>query len=295
MGLRTNPTQRQRRLGIELRRLRTEAGLPVGTAAACADLGPAHLGHIEAARTAIPEVKLRALATAYGCSSDPLVDALVAMSQSTGKGWWTEFKDIQGPHALDLAELESSAVACRSFQWLYMPGLLQTPEYVRALLEAGEPDVDGALLDKYVDFRLRRQQVVTQGTLRFHAVIHESALRMQFVPVDVMRRQIQHLVGMARLPHVRIQILPFKASMKVPMFSTPFILFEGAVPDLDTAYVEQPVSSPFVSDQEHLARFSESFERLSAAALPPIDGRVELEFSTERDSLGLIQHLMYSL
>ncbi|MFI9205038.1 helix-turn-helix domain-containing protein [Streptomyces sp. NPDC053048] len=295
MGLRTNPTQRQRRLGIELRRLRTMSGLSVGAAAAFADLGPAHLGHIEAARTAIPEVKLRALTAAYGCRSEPLVNALVAMGRSTGKGWWTEFKATQGAHALDLAELESTSVACRSFQWLYMPGLLQCTEYIRALYEAGEADIDAALLDKYVDFRLRRQQALAEGKLELHAVIHESALRMQFVPAEVMRRQIEHLAKLTRLPHVKIQILPFKASLNPPMFSTPFVLFESSVPELSTVYVEQPISPPFINEQEQLAKFTDTFNRLSSAALPPIDAAIEPEFAVRRDSLSLIQHLLYTL
>ncbi|MDT0452387.1 helix-turn-helix domain-containing protein [Streptomyces hesseae] len=295
MGLRTNPTQRQRRLGIELRRLRTSSGLPVGRAAAFADLGPAHLGHIEAARTAIPEVKLRALTKAYGCRSEPLIDALVAMSHATGKGWWTAYRDIQGPHTLDLAELEATAVACRSFQWLYMPGLLQSPEYIRALFESAEPHTDPELIEKYVQFRLHRQRALTDGSLRFHAVIHEAALRMHFVPADIMRRQVDYLVGMAQLPHVQVQILPFKASINPPTYSTPFVLFEGPVQELNTAYVEQPVASPFVSDPEHLTQFAHSFESLSSSALPPIDAKVEPEFHTRRDSLGLIQHLMYAI
>ncbi|MFF4226034.1 helix-turn-helix domain-containing protein [Streptomyces abikoensis] len=295
MGLRTNPTQRQRRLGVELRRLRTSSGLSVGRAAAFADLGPAHLGHIEAARTAIPEVKLRALTEAYGCRSEPLVDALVAMSRSTGKGWWTDYKNVQGPHALDLAELEATAIGCRSFQWLYMPGLLQSAEYMQALFESAEPHTEPALIEKYVQFRLRRQRALKDGSLRFHAVIHEAALRMQFVPEDTMRRQILHLVGMARLPHVQVQILPFTASINPPTSSTPFVLFEGPVPELNTAYVEQPVASPFISDPEHLNQFSHFFQSLSTSALPPIDDQVEPEFHARKDSLGLIQHLMYTM
>ncbi|WP_171171134.1 helix-turn-helix transcriptional regulator [Streptomyces sp. I05A-00742] len=295
MGLRANPTQRQRRLGIELRRLRLSAGLSVGEAAAAAGLGPPHLGHIEAARTAIPEVKLRALTDAYGCGSEPLVDALATMSRATGRGWWSDYKRHMDAQALDLAELESTSVSCRSFQWLYVPGLLQTPEYVRALIESGGPNTDPTLRDKYIEFRLRRQHAVLSGTLRFHAVIHETALRMQFVPPDVMRDQIEHLVRMARLPHVRIQLLPFKNDVRPPIFSTPFLVFEAAVPELGTVYVEQPVTSPFLNEQQHLGGFAELFDDLQKLALPTIAPRSECEFPSRRDSLSLIQHLLYTL
>ncbi|MEU5129402.1 helix-turn-helix domain-containing protein [Streptomyces mobaraensis] len=295
MGLRANPTQRQRRLGLELRRLRLAAGLSVGEAAAVAGLGPPHLGHIEAARTAIPEVKLRALTDAYGCRSEPLVDALVAMGRSTGRGWWSDYKRHMGGQALDLAELEATSQSCRSFQWLYVPGLLQTADYVRELIGGGERDADPELRETYISFRLRRQDAVLSGALRLHAVIHEAALRMQFVPPHVMRDQLLHLVQMARLPHVQIQLLPFKAAHYPPLFNTSFVLFEATAPELDTVYVEHPASSPFLSEQQHLRDFSKTFEGLQAIALPPIDHRSEREFSTDRDSLGLIHHLLYTL
>ncbi|GHF46937.1 transcriptional regulator [Streptomyces mashuensis] len=295
MGLRTNPTQRQRRLGIELRRLRLAAGMSVGAAAAAADLGPAHLGHIEAARTAIPEVKLRALAAAYGCRSEPLIDALVAMAQASGKGWWSEYKTLLPAQALDLAELEYSAIGCRSFQWLYMPGLLQSPAYMEALFRGGEPDADPATRARYVEFRLRRQQALQEGTLQFHTVIHETALRMQFVPAEVMRGQIEHLVNMARLPNVRVQVLPLRSGVYPVQFSTPFVIYEATATELNTVYVEQPISSPFVSDQEHLRNFSTAFDSLSAVALEPIDAPIEPEFHARRDSFALVQHLLYEL
>lgn len=295
MGLRTNPTQRQRRLGIELRRLRLAAGLSVGAAAAHADLGPAHLGHIEAARTAIPEAKLRALAAAYGCRSEPLIDALVAMGQATGKGWWSEYKGVQGANTLDLAELEATATACRSFQWLYIPGLLQTPEYVRAVIEGGEVDTDPALVNKYIEFRLQRQRVLVEGALQFDAVIHEAALHVQGVPANVMRAQIEHLAATARLPNVNVQILPLKANAYPVRYSMPFVVFESSVPELNTVYVEHPVTSPFISDQTQLIQFSRTFDRLSALALPSIDTVAEPALHSRKDSTGLLQHLLYAM
>ncbi len=296
MGLRANPTQRQRRLGMELRRLRTAAGLSVGEAAAAAGLGPPHLGHIEAARTAIPEVKLRALAAAYGCQSEPLIEALVAMGQATGRGWWSDFR---GPHhsdaARDLAELESLSIAHRSFQWVHIPGLLQTPEYMRTLFVGGNPEASPAAIERFVEFRLQRQQVLTgEAPPRFHAVIHEAALRMQFVGPHIMRRQIEHLVELAKLPNVLIQILPFRAEVH-PQFSAPFVIYDHSVAQLSTAYVEHPNTSPFIGEPRELHEFDTEFNKLSEAAFAPVPAVIEPKFYTERDSLGLIQHVLFTL
>ncbi|MEV0262603.1 helix-turn-helix transcriptional regulator [Streptomyces sp. NPDC050617] len=295
MGLRANATLRQRRLGIELRRLRDACGLSVADAAGFAGLGAPHLGHIEAARTAIPEAKIRALADAYGCRKEPLVDALVAMGASTGRGWWSDYRKVLSADALDLAELEASCAGCKTFQWLYVPGVLQTPEYTRALFRGVESEASPQTVRASIEYRQHRQRMLVGGSpAAFHAVIHEAALHMQFVGVDVMRRQVEHLVEMARLPHVRIELLPFKAAAYPAPFGAPFVVFEAAVPELNTVYVEHPISSPFVSAQEQLVQFSAAFDHLSAVALPPIDLRVEPEFHVRKDSLGLIQHLLYA-
>ncbi|MGR3933246.1 helix-turn-helix domain-containing protein [Streptomyces sp. BRA346] len=293
MGLRANPTQRQRRLGEELRKLREASGLSATEAGAHAGLGRAHMSHIETGRTAIPEEKLRALAKAYGCTSHPLVEGLCEMSRATGRGWWSAYKDSHNARALDLAELEAGAAAHRSFQWMYVPGLLQTADYMRCLFEGGQPDGPGAIA-KYAEFRQRRQQVLTDGQ-PLHAIVHEAALLMKFVPDDVMRRQIEHLVKVAELPHVRIQLLPFKADINSATPGTPFTILDSRVPELSTVYVEHPVSSVFLGDREHLDQYDSAFEHLSAAALPPIALRGERESHTKRDSLQLIQHLLYTL
>ncbi|MEU0811078.1 helix-turn-helix transcriptional regulator [Streptomyces sp. NPDC005970] len=297
MGLRANPTQRQRRLGLELRRLRNECGLSAAEAGAFAGLGSPHLGHIEAGRTAIPEVKLRALLAAYGCCNETLIHGLVAMSESTGKGWWSDYRKSPLADSIrDLAELESTAVAHRSFQWMYVPGLLQTPEYVRALIAGGEVDADLSLRETYVEFRLKRQQVLTgESPPAFHAVIHEAAFHMQFVDTEIMRGQIEHLVEMARLPHVRIQLLPFKSSLSPATPAAPFVLLEAEAAELNTVYVQHPVPSTFLEDQAHLAQYGADFERLSAAALPPIDPGPERQSYKRSDSLRLVQHLLYTL
>lgn len=294
MGLRSNPSQRQRRLGAELRRLRELSGMSATDAGSLAGLGRAHMSHIEMGRTAIPAEKLRTLTHAYGCNSQRLIDALVALGDATGKGWWTEYRDDVSPSALDLAELEDSASVHRTFQWIYVPGLLQTADYMRALILAGEPDASPAVLDRYVEFRLQRQQVLRgESPPQYHAVIHEAALHMQFVGAEAMRQQIEHLVDMARLPHVRIQILPFTAQAYPARFSTPFVIFESPVPELGTVYVEHPLSSPFLGDQEHLAQFSEAFDGLSAVALPALVPGPQSP--SHKDSFALVQHLLYLL
>jgi hypothetical protein len=220
------------------------------------------------------------------------------MSQSNGRGWWSEYK--HPPHnddARDLAELESTCVRYRAFQWVQVPGMLQTGEYMRALFRSGSPDASEETHEKFVEFRLRRQRLLTGARPpEFHAVIHEAALRMTFVGRGVMERQIEHLVELAEHPHVRIQILPFRANMYQLGFSSPFVYYDAAVPELSTVHVDHhPTQSPFVTGQINLMQFSQAFSKLSEVALPPIAFDSASSMSVRRDSLGLIQRLMYDL
>ncbi|MFI0741992.1 helix-turn-helix domain-containing protein [Streptomyces sp. NPDC021100] len=295
MGLRANPSQRQRRLGEELRKLREASGLSATEAGSHAGLGRAHMSHIETGRTAIPEDKLCTLLTLYGCTSHPYREALIEMNRATGRGWWADFKQSHSVHARDLAELESAAVAQRQFQWLYMPGLLQSAEYTRALIQSGEDQASAERVDKYIEFRLRRQRVLADGSASYHAVIHETAMHMRFVPREVMRDQLLHLVDVAQLPNVTVQLLPFQATLSAALPGIPFIVFQAVVPELNTVYVEHPVSSSFLTHEAHLAQYTQAFERLASAALPPITLPTERKSYAEQDSFGLIQHLLYAL
>jgi transcriptional regulator with XRE-family HTH domain len=292
MGLRANPTQRQRRLGQELSRLRQATGVSAAAAGAHAGLGRTHMGHIETGRTGISEDRLRALLRAYGVTSPSLISALVELAKPGERGWWLEYADDVGASGCDLAELEATAQAHRSFQWLYIPGLLQAPSYIRALLESGEREAASARIERYIEFRKRRKQILTvDSPPRFHAVIHEAVFHMNFVPRRVMSEQLNHLVEMSKLPHVKIQLLPFQASASWSVATGPFVLYDSPSTELRTVLAESPLHREFLSDPARISRFETVFEELSKVSLSPLDPADDSPHS----SLRLIQHLRYVL
>lgn len=292
MGLRTRVSQRQKRVGQELQRLREEAGLSGTEAGAHVGLGRPHLSHIETGRTHIAEDKLRSLAALYGCTDSELVDALVDMSQSNGKGWWSTYKRFKGTRSRELAELESMATVHQSFEWLYVPGLLQTPDYMRELFLRSLPDESPEAIDEYVEFRLRRQQVLTdEPTPAYHAVIHEAAFHMQFVSRDTMRQQLKYLAEVSQFPNITIQVMPFSSDAHPATPGAPFTIFETHSPQLRTVYVEQPITSVFLGDRPHVDQFATDFARLSTVSLAPLDPAGPMA----EGSLGLIQHVLYVL
>lgn len=293
MPPRSQPTERQKRLGSELKKLRLGAGLSGDKAAEVIDADRQRISNIEAGRVDVPRNGLYQLLRAYGCPEGPLFEGLMAMAQERGRGWWDEYSDVMGRAALDLAELEARASSIRVHEPLLVPGLLQTDDYARAVcLTAGDSD---QRIDDYVTFRLARQRILQEGSLdEYHAVIHEGALRTRVGDRSTMRRQLQRLIEVSRLPHVTVQIFPFEAGA-YSAFSRAFTTFGSATRELSTVRLEQPVNNVLLREREHLDRYGEIFSELSRLALPPVDPDARPESHDGRDSLNLVQHILYVL
>ncbi|MCX5200551.1 helix-turn-helix transcriptional regulator [Streptomyces sp. NBC_00237] len=292
MPPRSNPSERHRRLGLELRKLRNSAGLSGDRAGALLDADRTRISNIEAGRVDVSRNRLYKLLREYGCPPGPYFDGLMEMAQATGKGWWDEFRDTVAPSGIDLAELEFRSSRIRIHEPLFIPGMLQTADYARAVLATME---DESTLDRFTRFRMERQQILDgESPMSYHAVIHESALRVRVGGAQAMRKQLLRLIEVARLPNVTIQIFPFEAGVYAA-FSRPFILFGGATQELDTVYLEHPLNSAFLSEVGTLDEYARMFDRLSELALAPIDPEAKPESHDTQDSISLIQHVMYSL
>lgn len=295
MGLRTAPTYRQRRVGAEIRKLRERAGMSVAEAAGLISMKQPQLSNIEAGRTGLSEERIRMLAEAAGEIHVDYVNALIALSQDSGKGWWTEYRHRLRPSYLDLAELEAGAAALMNYEPLYIPGLLQTPEYAAAVHRDSFVPSTAEVRELLVGFRIERQKVLTgERAPRLHAIIHESALRVHFGGREVMRDQLLGLIEVSRLPNVTVQIFPFDAEGRVA-FNCSFMVIEPQARELATVQVEQLGQSLLHDDTQSLAKYRDTFATLSVMALPPIDTQAAPETRRTKDSLGLIQHILYPL
>ncbi|MEV0537415.1 helix-turn-helix transcriptional regulator [Kitasatospora sp. NPDC050463] len=294
MALRTQISERQKRFGAELRRLREAAGLAVKDAGATIGMGGPQLSHIEAARTGLDPSRLATLLAAYGCTDETYMAILHDLGASDGKGWWTEFKGKVPALALDLAEVEGRAVSLASYDSLYIPGVFQLPGYARAIYESSNRP--GAWESEVqVQFRMERQRILTDGGQReFRFVIHEAALRMRFAGDGVMRAQLLHLVDLAELPNVTIQVVPFTAPNHAPL-SASFLLCDPGCADLSTVILDAPRHAEHLGDQAEIVAYRRKLQQLSDVALPAVDTTGSLRDLSARSSLGLIQHLLYLL
>ncbi|MFJ6140949.1 helix-turn-helix domain-containing protein [Kitasatospora sp. NPDC092286] len=294
MALRTQISERQRRFGAELRRLREAAGLAVKDAGALIGMGGPQLSHIEAARTGLDPTRLATLLDGYGCTGETYVAILRELGAGDGKGWWTAFKGQVPGVALDLAEIENRVTYLCNYETLYVPGLLQLPGYVEAVYEDsyrdGKRDTAAA-----VRFRVERQRILTDEKHRqFRFVIHEAALRMRFPGDTVMREQLLHLLDVAELPNVSIQVLPFAAA-KNPPYSNSFALCDPGCTQLSTVILDVPGGTEYLGDPEDIQAYHRRFQQLSDLALPAVDTRKSLRELPSRDSWGLLHHLLYLL
>ncbi|MFD7449030.1 helix-turn-helix domain-containing protein [Kitasatospora sp. NPDC059827] len=293
MALRTEISERQRRFGVELRRLREEAGLAVKDAGALIEMGAPQLSHIEASRTGLDSARLTKLLSHYGCTDQTYMAELDDLGASDGKGWWTAFKGQITPRALDLAETEARASILDNYETFYIPGYLQLPAYTEAMFEDAYPERKQTT-EATVQFRAERQRILTDERQRqFRFVIHEAALRMQFPGKAVMRAQLTHLLAISELPNVTIQVLPFTVPKKPPRANS-FLVCTPSSPALSTVILDGPTSAEYLVDQTSIASYRDRFEQLSEIALPAISSDRSMQ-DDSRDSWGLIQHLLYLL
>ncbi|MER5749218.1 helix-turn-helix transcriptional regulator [Streptomyces sp. NPDC002088] len=293
MGLRTTISERQRRLGLELKQLREQAGMSAGEAAERIGMARAQLSQIETAKTTILTERLLELCRVYGCTDKTYVDALVALSEATGKGWWSAHKGPMESGALSLAELEAGATALCMHQSLFIPGLFQTVAYTQAIFNS--PKLGFENTEEALTFRMERQRILTsENPPAVHAVIHEAALHMRFGGPQVVREQLLRLIELARLPNVTIQIYPFSAQAHAAL-SGNFVLVIPSVAELSTVVLEQPSGSRYLSERTQLHQYKDMFDRLVENALAPIDVSLAPEAHSVKDSLALVQHLLYTL
>ncbi|MFF8815271.1 helix-turn-helix domain-containing protein [Streptomyces pactum] len=295
MGLRANPSYRQRRFGSEVRKLRERAGLSVGDAARLMGMHGPHLSNVEAGRTSLAPERLERLLEAAECTNTPFADALASLGRDSGKGWWSVYRNVLGASHLDLAELESQAVVLRNYELLFIPGLLQTFDYATAVHGGGYDESMREVREQAVEFRLRRQQILTSARPpTFHAIIHEAALRVLYGGREVMRDQLLRLIELSRLPHVTIQVVPLEDEGRAA-FIHAFMVIQPQVAELGTVLADQLGTAQLFDDPQVISDYEHSFARLSELALPPIDPGATPEGRTVKDSLGLIQHILYPL
>ncbi|MET9293584.1 helix-turn-helix transcriptional regulator [Streptomyces sp. NPDC003077] len=263
---RSYPTARQRRLGAELRKMRERAGMSGAEAAAFLGGQRAQISHIESGRFGVSADRVRRLASHYSATDRHLIDALAAMADERGKGWWEEYRGILAPEFLDLSELEHHASYLRSIQLMVIPGIFQTESYARSLISSGIDDLPGSEIDARVQHRMQRRRIFDRPKpAPFEAFIHEAALRLRYTDADVMREQLAFLNEVSLWPTVTIRVIPFSARITGSAESA---LYAGAdLPALDSVQRDHAFGSGILDAEAHLVRYRALFDSIASISL----------------------------
>ncbi|MFI6376711.1 helix-turn-helix domain-containing protein [Streptomyces sp. NPDC050546] len=270
------PAVRRRKLGAELRALRTSAGLTSGEAARLVGWHQSKVSRIETGTSGVKPADVRLLLDAYGVTDSQLRELLLVLAGSDDGGgrhhWWHAYRGVLPPTYRDFISLESQATVMRTLETTVVPGLLQTPEYARAVTKAAVEGLPEDRLDTLVEVRLARQDVLrADPPLELSAVLDEAVLRREVGGPGVMERQLERLVEAARLPQVRLQVLPFAAGAHIGV-TGPFVIFSfSSTSDLNVVVLDHLTSSLYLERKEDLQAYTEAFNALQIHALSPED------------------------
>ncbi|MFE2674543.1 helix-turn-helix domain-containing protein [Streptomyces hygroscopicus] len=257
-------------LGKRLQDLREKAGLSFEQAGRALDVTHATIRRMEKAEVGLKLPYVEKLLRTYGVTDPEEVEAFLSLAREANKaGWWHRFRDVLPEWFNTFVSLEVEANLIRAYEPHYIPGLLQTEDYARAVLRAGMPHAPETEIERNVALRMERQALLTRDNPpMLWVVMDETVVRRPIGGAETMRAQISRLIEEAEAPHVRLQIMPFDAGPHPAMYG-PFHIFRFPIPELpDIAYTETLVSGSYFDQRDDVSAFLEALDRMCAQAAP---------------------------
>ncbi len=264
------PTVLRILLGAQLRRLREAQGLAVDDAGQVIGASHSKMSRLETGRVGFKDQDIAALLTLYGVTDEQQQGALRTLARNANaQGWWHDYSDILPAWFEAYLGLEEAATSIRAYEIQFVPGLLQTNEYARAVTLLGHPAAPADEIERRVRLRMTRQAMFTRPqSPHLWVALDEAVLRRPVGRPGVMRRQLTHLLEAAEWPNVTIQIIPFQAGGHAAA-GGPFSILRFAEPDLpDVVYLEQLTSALYLDKRETVDHYMAVMERLCLAAAP---------------------------
>ncbi|MGW1158942.1 helix-turn-helix domain-containing protein [Streptomyces sp. NPDC002519] len=256
-------------LGRRLAALRETAGFTAVQAAKQLRIAQTTVTRMEKAETSLKYATVKTLLEIYGAPQAEIQEFLALLDQAATPGWWQTFRDVLpgwfGVHV----SLETAATELRGYEPGVVPGLLQTPDYARAVMERGLPRMSPDALERSVDLRIKRQEILTRkepAPPQLWVITDETSLRRPAGSTAVMREQIEHLLDVADLPNVSLQVCPFEAGLHPGAFG-PFTIFRFEIPELpDIVCTDSLSRAGYSEEKEEVALFREALSQMSVYA-----------------------------
>ena len=265
------PTVPRMILGHHLRRLREEAAVTPEQAGYEIRASRSKISRMENGHVGFKERDVSDLLTLYGVSNEQIRTQLVALAQQANTpGWWSRYGDLLADWFEAYLGLEAAASVIRTFELQFVHGLFQTADYARAVTMLGHATAPETDIDRRVNLRLSRQQLLTRPEPpQVWSVLDEGVLRRPVGGRAVMRAQLSHLAEVAELPNVTIQVVPFSRGGHAAAGGS-FTTLRFQDPEVsDVVYIEQLTSALYLDSREDVDHYLEVVNRLSAEALTP--------------------------
>lgn len=261
---------RSRRLGTTLRRYRLAADLDQEQAADALGCSTAKISRVESGINTAKVAEVRYLLELYGVSDPQELGRLEELARNANKrGWWMDYPLPPTSRLHDYIALETDATYIRTWQPVFVPGVLQTPDYTRALINASPEATSPQTTDLTLKIRQGRRRQFEESATRFAAIIGESALTAPMPSRQAHREQLAHIIRMADLSHVTVQVLPTTAWEAAR--SSPGFVALSFTPDTlpDAVVLDTLNSSIILEDPGDMPSYAHAFDGLRSSAWAP--------------------------
>ena len=266
------PTVRRILVGAQLRRLRESAGITREQAGYRIRASESKISRLELGRVSFKDRDVNDLLELYGVTEGVEREALITMArEANSPGWWHGYDDVLPNWFQTYIGLEEAASLIRTYEVQFVPGLLQTEDYCRAVITSGQADAPVEEVERRVNLRLTRQKLLSreESPGRLWAVVDEAALRRPMGGRKVMRSQLQHLLDLMETKTVTVQIMPFRFGGHAAE-GGPFSILRFPDAELqDLVYVEQLVGALYIERKDQVERYVQTFERLTVDSQQP--------------------------
>lgn len=268
----STPTVRLRRLAAELRRLRAASGLSREDVTERTGINDATLYRLETARTRPQNRTLLTLLNLYGADDEQREHLVTLSKESVKQGWLRPYHEDLPEEYTTYIGFEAEAAGVRNYESLFIPGLLQTEEYARAVIRGVLPMASQQEVEDRVRARMERQSVLTKDNpLKLWAIVDEAALRRQVGSAEIMRMQLRHLLDASVEPHITVQVIAYEAGAHAGMPGA-FVVMDFADPmDTDLIYIDSMAGDLFLESDVDVRRYNSIFDNLRAVAKSPDD------------------------
>ncbi|PKK14489.1 helix-turn-helix transcriptional regulator [Thermomonospora sp. CIF 1] len=265
----SGPTVLRIVLGGQLRRLREEAGLSRAQAGDLIRGSESKISRLELGKVSFKARDVADLLDAYGVTGERRQTLLELVEQANRPGWWHQYGDVLPQWFETYLGLEQDAARIREYQLQFVPALLQTADYARAAIRLGHPSADERELQRRVELRMRRRELLTRPDPPHLWVVMDEAVLVR--PVGgraVMRAQLRHLAEICSMPTVTVQVVPFSAGGHAAAGGA-FTLLRFAEPGVpDIVYLEQLTGALYIDKPAEVERYQKVMDRLCVDAEP---------------------------